>query len=32
MTLNIRVQWNSVRTNPAYNERSDITNRIESPV
>jgi hypothetical protein len=26
------IQWNSVRTNPAYNERSDITNRIESPV
>jgi hypothetical protein len=26
------LQWNSVRTNPAYNERSDITNRIESPV
>jgi hypothetical protein len=26
------LQWNSVRTNPPYNERSDITNRIESPV
>jgi hypothetical protein len=32
LNLQTHIQWNSVRTNPAYNERSDITNRIESPV